>query len=568
MTPAYARAMTPPPASDRPDNVVVVLLDSLNRHMLGAYGGTEFATPNLDRFAARSSRFTSHVTGSLPCMPARHDILVGALDFLWKPWGSIELWEESITAALRRAGVTTMLVSDHPHLFETGGENYHVDFSGWEYLRGHEGDPWRTYADPSAYGAPTSHSDGRPLVTNAADGGWFLRDQLGIADRSFGHRHYDDSRTWFRAEDDFPGPRTMAAARSWLRHASRSHDRWMLFVDEFDPHEPFDTPEPWASMYDAEPLTPEELEFGRLVWPPYLVGGVSKGAITERQARQIRNNYGAKLSMIDHHFGMLLDEIDAQDLWDTTAVIVCTDHGHYLGDTRSVGPQGDASAADIWGKPAIPQFEPLGHTPLMIHWPADHARGQTPGVIDGLTTNVDIHATIADIFGVEADHRTHGHSVLPLLTGAADSVREWAIGGVWGNWVQVTDGRRKYARAPVDANRPLSMWSNRWSTMPVHKGLEAYMRFPRPDRRATLDFMPGSDVPVIRQPFEPDDVVPFWSNGSRNTGRHHLYDLGVDPDESENRRGEPAEAEMIELLRTALVAVAAPDEQLARLGIE
>ena len=92
------------------DHVVVVLLDSLNRHMLGSYGGTEFDTPNLDRFAARSVRFTRHYTGSLPCMPARHDILCGALDFLWKPWGSIELWEQSVTALLRGAGVVTMLV--------------------------------------------------------------------------------------------------------------------------------------------------------------------------------------------------------------------------------------------------------------------------------------------------------------------------------------------------------------------------------------------------------------------------------------------------------------------------
>jgi hypothetical protein len=59
----------------RPTNVAVVLLDSLNRHLLGCYGGTEFDTPNLDRFAAeRATRFTRHVTGSLPCMPARHDI--------------------------------------------------------------------------------------------------------------------------------------------------------------------------------------------------------------------------------------------------------------------------------------------------------------------------------------------------------------------------------------------------------------------------------------------------------------------------------------------------------------
>ena len=101
----------------RPDRVLVVLLDSLNRHHLGSYGSTEFAPPQLDRFAARANRFTRHVTGSLPCMPARHDILVGALDFLWRCWGSIEVWEESIVASLRRQGVTTAMFTDHPHLF-------------------------------------------------------------------------------------------------------------------------------------------------------------------------------------------------------------------------------------------------------------------------------------------------------------------------------------------------------------------------------------------------------------------------------------------------------------------
>ena len=96
----------------KPTNVAVVLLDSLNRHMLGSYGGTEFTTPNLDRFASqRATRFTRHVTGSLPCMPARHDILCGALDFLWKPWGSIEVWEEPITRVLSHDGVVSMTIT-------------------------------------------------------------------------------------------------------------------------------------------------------------------------------------------------------------------------------------------------------------------------------------------------------------------------------------------------------------------------------------------------------------------------------------------------------------------------
>ncbi|MDX2379089.1 MAG: sulfatase [Acidimicrobiia bacterium] len=538
-----------------PQNMVVVLLDSLNRHMLGSYGGTEFDTPNLDRFAARSTRFTNHVTGSLPCMPARHDILCGALDFLWKPWGSIELWEESITANLRRAGVTTMLVSDHPHLFETGGENYHTDFSAWRYVRGHEGDPWRTAPDPTAIGAPH--------LPPTVDGGWFLRGRLDVEGDRFGRRHYDDSRTWFRAEDDFPGPKTMRTATAWVRDEAPAHDGWFLFVDEFDPHEPFDTPDPWATMYDAEPWDGE-----RLIWPPYVVGGKSHGMIDDDQARNIRANYGAKLSMIDHHFGTLLDELEAHDLWDTTAVIVCTDHGHYLGDERATGLPGDDVRNDIWGKPGVPQFEPLGHTPLMVHWP-----GRAPGTCRALTTNVDINATIADAFGVVPDHRTHGVSMLPLLDADTDatSIREWAIGGVYGNWVQITDGRRKYARAPVEENFPLSMWSNRWSTMPGPHDLAAFMTFPNPDRRAILDFMPESNTPVIRQPFEPGDMLPFWVGGPQSIGHHHLYDLGIDPDETENRAGGRAagdEAEMGELLRTALAEVEAPSEQLARLGLD
>jgi arylsulfatase A-like enzyme len=503
------------------DHMVVVLLDSLNRHMLGSYGGTEFDTPNLDRFAQRVVRFTRHYTGSLPCMPARHDILCGALDFLWKPWGSIELWEQSVTALLRGAGVVTMLASDHPHLFETGGENYHTDFTAWDYVRGHEGDPWRTYPDLTGYGAPVLPA----------------RPSRGL------ERPYDISRTYFRAEEDFPGPRTMKTAAEWLRGAARVHDRWLLFIDEFDPHEPFDTPEPWAGRYD--PDWDGEL----VIWPPYDVGAVTEGRLSVREGRQIRANYGAKLSMIDHWFGHVITALDDEALWDTTAVVVCTDHGHYLGEK------------DIWGKPGVMQYEALGHMPLLVHWPDAPASGGT--TCDALTTGVDLFATIADVFGVAPAHRTHGRSLVPLLTGDATSIREWAIGGVYGNWVQVTDGTRKYARAPVGDNFPLSMWSNRWSTMPVH-GLPNLLA--PPDKRARLDFMPGSDVPVIRQPFEPGDALPFWA-GTTCVDQHHCFNVDDDPQEDEDLVGTRVEREMLELLRDALRDVDAPSEQLERLGL-
>ena len=142
--------------------------------------------------------------------------------------------------------------------------------------------------------------------------------------------------------------------------------------------------------------------------------------------------------------------------------------------------------------------------------------------------------------------------MVPLLTGEATSIRDWAIGGVFGNWVQVTDGRRKYARAPEADNFPLSMWSNRWTTMPVPPAFADFMRFPKPDGRAWLDTMPGTDIPVIRQPFAPGDLLPFWAGGGGHLGEHHLYDVSNDPTEAENRAGETGERDMIDLLRAAL----------------
>jgi len=517
-------APQPPTA---PRNVVVVLLDSLNRHLLGSYGSDEFATPHLDAFAAQSVRFANHYTGSLPCMPARHDLLVGALDFLWRPWGSIEIWEEPLTAGLRRAGVTTKLITDHPHLFESGGENYHVDFTAWDYQRGHEADPWRTAPDPSWMGAPTGPSFGR------------------------GHLPYDDSRTWFADEADHPGPRVMSAAVRWLETEAPTADRFLLLIDEFDPHEPFDTPEPYASMYDPDWEGPP------IIWPPYSPAAVASGAITARQAHHIRCQYGAKLTMIDAWFGRLLAGLDASPLAADTAVIVCTDHGHYLGER------------DIFGKPGVPVFQPLGHIPLLVRWP-----GVAPGERTALTTTVDLHATLVEAFGAAPPpQRTHGRSLVGVIDGTTPdslhAVRDWALTGVWGREVHLVDGSAKYARGPAgEHNAPLSMWSNRWSTMPVHTLPD--LRLPPPDHRAVLDRMPGSDIPVLRQPFGPNDPLPYWAL-TRFQG-NLAFDLDADPLELEDRAGPPGspspfERDLIDKLHDALTSVEAPSDQFERLGL-
>lgn len=92
------------------------------------------------------------------------------------------------------------------------------------------------------------------------------------------------------------------------------------------------------------------------------------------------------------------------------------------------------------------------------------------------------------------------------------------------------------------------------------------LRLPLPDGRAFLDRMPGSTVPVIRQPFGDGDVLPYWALGSFDG--NHLYALAEDPAEEHNLADSAAEKDAADKLRAALREVEAPHDQFVRLGLQ
>jgi hypothetical protein len=105
--------------------------------------------------------------------------------------------------------------------------------------------------------------------------------------------------------------------------------------------------------------------------------------------------------------------------------------------------------------------------------------------------------------------------------------------------------------------------------MPVHS--MPGLRLPAPDHRAYLDRMPGSSIPVIRQPFAPGDMLPFWAM-TQFTG-NHLLDLLDDPSEQHDMAGakgsleQAREREAEALMVHALEAIESPDDQFVRLGL-
>ena len=479
---------------------VFVLFDSLNRHMLGCYGGKTVPTPNFDRFAARAVTFDNHFTGSLPCMPARRDLHTGRLNLMHRSWGPLEPFDNSMPDLLKKAGIYTHLASDHFHYLEDGGATYHNRYSTWEIERGQEYDAWAARVAP-------------PVADFEAD---------------YSSKHYNDprhanrrqhqiNRTQFQREEDYPGPRTFARAFSFLDD-NREADDWMLQIECFDPHEPFLAPKEYRAAF------PTDYEGPILDWPHYGTVDNNPDEIAE-----IRANYAALVTMCDRYFGKLLDYFDSHDMWRDTSLILTTDHGFLL------------SEHDLWGKNMTPYYDELVRIPLIMHHPdwADRAGARCEAV----TQTPDLMPTLLELFDQPVPSEVRAPSLQDRLAAGADD--RIAMFGMFGGPVGAADRQHRYFLYPPDLDDE-DLWE--YTLMPTH--LHSLFT-PEELRGAQLhpgfDFTKGAPLMQIRarvgaeRPPGPNREV-FRSFETA------LYDIEVDPAQTQPL----AEPQIAERFRTAI----------------
>ncbi|MBU5626147.1 sulfatase-like hydrolase/transferase [Oscillibacter sp. MSJ-2] len=498
---------------------IMIMFDSLNRGMLPPYGGTDIIAPNFERLAKHAATFDNFYAGSLPCMPARREIHTGRYNFLHRGWGPIELYDDSMPELLKKSGVYTHLVSDHWHYWEQGGSDYQTKYNSFEYARGKEGDPWKARVEwetpPHLYGR--TDNCGRQEYIN---------------------RHY------MPREEDISIAQNFKHGLEFLDD-NHSADNWFLQIEEFDPHEPYYVPDRFMELYEKE-------YHGRAFdWPQYHQVGFA-GETEEEILHGIRKYY-ATVSMCDHYLGQVLDRMDQYGLWDDTMLIVNTDHGFLL------------TEHNWWGKICEPHYDELVHTPFFLWDPRSGARGVRR---TALCQTIDIAPTLLEYFGVERPGDMLG---IPLKeTAASDKkIRDYALFGMHGFHVNVTDGRYVYMRAPL--REQVDQLYDYLQTPTSYPGSITLEKMRKAEFVPPMSFTKGT--PLIRLPGNAmgmisDDPESLYGPDGLYEGGNLLFDLETDPKQMHPYHDDAIEQRLAQAMADLMRQNDAPAEQYVRLGLE
>jgi len=409
--------------------VIYVMADSMRRDHVSVFGKPPWGsihTPSLERFAASAAVFDNAYIGSFPTVPNRRDTLLGHGDkgLPFNRWRGLDPDEVTFPALLRERGVPSMLITDTQNNVNSP-QNLQRDYSAWALNRGQEADRcWLDDTVPLTFPVP-KHLIRYPEAT------WH---QV-LVNRA--HRSHE--RDWF-------APGTYSMAMDWLEK-NHTREDFFLWIDTFDPHEPWDPPQHYVDMYDPGYT-------GRIFEAPSY-GLRKKMGITDRELTHIRARYAAEVTMVDSWFGHLMKKLEVLGIAADTAVIFAADHGTCFDGPGDMGfihklPWVDADGLSIAGgrKPKPPlRYTPLSQNatriPLMIHLPGMSRQRRVRPIVQPW----DVTATILELFGAPVPEHVIGKSLLPLVAGKKVAWhRKAAVLGSSGNgsFAQVMNGTWSY----------------------------------------------------------------------------------------------------------------------------
>lgn len=409
-------------------NILYLMTDQQRGDCLGCAGNRVIKTPNLDAIATEGIRFSNAYTSTPSCTPARSAILTGL-----SPWHHGMLgygrvagqYRFELPQALRDAGY---------HLFGIGKMHWFPQ----KKLRGYHG----LLVDESGRSeTPGFVSDYRL---------WF-KQQAPDLDPDATGIGWNDYRGKSYALPERLHPTTWTADRAveFLQNYDRP-EPFLLKVSFARPHSPYDPPQRFLDMYDADDMPAPSVgdwadRYGPHKDPPNPT--LWHGDLGEQQAKESRRAYYASITFIDEQIGRILKTLKKRGLDDNTLIVFFADHGDMLGDHH------------LWRKTYA--YEGSAKIPMILRWPrtmgAEHQRGKTlPQPIELR----DILPTFLDAANAPVPDHLDGKSMLELVRGNTKNWRpyidlEHSMCYNKDHWTALTDGRLKYIYYAHDGREQL-----------------------------------------------------------------------------------------------------------------
>ena len=412
-------------------HVVFLMTDQHRIDHVGRYPGAKMQTPNIDRLG-ESVAFADCLTVNPICTPARTALLTGKYTHqigMLAMSGDLSPQHPTYLRALQQAGYYTAAVGKFHWL------------QGW---------PWR---------AP--EGQGHDLVALKDRMARFGLDYLWeVAGKQLAVRNYceycrhldakgllgafrkhvqDEGRNTTDAENvDFTGNPWPLPEEDYIDTVTgeqivrairqRPKDRPLMLFGSFScPHPPFDPP---RSFWEQTAY--EEVD-------DFIVGDRPLTEAARKRLYRLRRSYKATIGLVDFQVGRILQALQEEGIMDETVLLFTTDHGELMGDHRMMQKQ------EPWRSSAT--------VPCLIRHP-DHLAG---GLNHSPVEITDLTATIMDVAGLDPraalsrnwpafHNRVPARSLLPILQGRAESVRDFAFSECNGRWQMIQTRQWKYIR--------------------------------------------------------------------------------------------------------------------------
>jgi len=386
-------------------NILLIFPDQHRADTMGCVGNPAAQTPNLDNLALQGVRFGRCISNSPLCMPARISLIAGQYvseHGVWNNNVSGDQKGQSHVRNIRDAGYHTAVIGK-THLYTHGRINTadHKDIlQDWGYADIHE------LTGPLASGrmnSPwTEFLEEKGLLTTWRD---YLR----------GHREMmKTGKPWDEAPCALPSEYQLDAytgwqAAKWIREY-RDDKPFYYQVCFPGPHDPYDSPAEYRARFKLEdmplgvtqpprdPLSPLVTLFRNLYQQRFNIDGW-----TIEQRRLMKLAYYAKVNLIDHYIGEIMQALKERGFLDNTWIIYTSDHGDFLAERCMIQK--------------MMFFEEALAIPCIIRPPG----GVKGWISEAMCDQLDITATLMHISGAQPLKRTDGRSMLPIVQAGRDA---------------------------------------------------------------------------------------------------------------------------------------------------